>query len=107
MALKITSSLQTSKGSTSEAYLHISDFRILKNGNAKVIVRWYQSEAERIANDNDTVAVPTNDNIREVYALNLVDINSNVAAAYSEITTLLKAEGHTVESDDTGNWVAI
>ena len=107
MALRITSSLQTSKGSTTEAYLHISDFRILKNGNAKVIVRWYQSEAERTANDNDTVRVAVNDNLREVYALTLTDINSTVSSAYSEIATLLKAEGHTVESDESGSWVAV
>ena len=107
MALRITTQLQTSKGVTSEAYLNIDDFRILKSGKSKSQVRWYQSQAEREANINDTIKVPVNENIREVYAIQLVDINSTIAAAYSAIASLLKAEGHTVQSDDTGSWVTV
>ena len=107
MALRITTQLQTSKGITTGAYLIIDDYRILKSGKSKSQVRWYQSQAEREANINDTVKVIVNQNIREVYSIDLVDINSTIAAAYNAIATLLKAEGHTVQSDDTGSWVTI
>jgi len=107
MALKITTQLQTSKGITTEAYLNIDDFRITKDGKSKSQVRWYQSQAERDANIKDTVQVPVNHNIREVYSIQLVDIDSTIVAAYSAIATLLKAEGHTVQSDDTGSWVTV
>ena len=107
MAQRITTSLQTSKGTTTEAYYHINDFRILKDGKSKVQLKWFQSEADRIANENDTVRIAVNDNMREVYSFILTDINSTVADAYAHIALLHKAEGHTVESDDSGSWTQI
>jgi len=51
MALKITKSIGTDKGITSEAYVRIADYQISKSGNANFRIQLYLSEAD---------ATPTN-----------------------------------------------
>lgn len=51
MALKITKSIGTDKGITSEAYVRIADYQISKSGNANFRIQLYLNEAD---------ATPTN-----------------------------------------------
>ena len=46
MALKITKSIGTDKGITSEAYVRIADYQISKSGNANFRIQLYLSEAD-------------------------------------------------------------
>ena len=46
MALKITKSIGTDKGITSEAYVRIADYQISKSGHANFRIQLYMSEAD-------------------------------------------------------------
>jgi hypothetical protein len=46
MALKITKSIGTDKGITSEAYVRIADYQISKSGHANFRIQLYLSEAD-------------------------------------------------------------
>lgn len=46
MAIKITTSIGTDKGITSEAYVRISDYQISKNGSANFRIEIYQSQED-------------------------------------------------------------
>lgn len=55
MALKITTQVGTDKGITSEAYVLISEYKILKYGLASFTLEIYQSEAEKNASNNVSI----------------------------------------------------
>ena len=52
MALKITKSIGTDKGITSEAYVRIADYQISKSGSANFRIQLYLSEADATATSN-------------------------------------------------------
>lgn len=55
MALKITTQVGTDKGITSEAYILISEYKILKYGLASFKIEIYQSEAEKNASNSVSI----------------------------------------------------
>jgi hypothetical protein len=52
MALKITKSIGTDKGITSEAYVRIADYQISKSGSANFRIQLFMSEADATASPN-------------------------------------------------------
>ena len=57
MALKITKSIGTDKGITSEAYVRIADYQISKNGSANFRIQLFMSEADASATPNAMIPV--------------------------------------------------
>jgi hypothetical protein len=57
MALKITKSIGTDKGITSEAYVRIADYQISKSGNANFRIQLFMNEEEAKATPNAMIPV--------------------------------------------------
>lgn len=54
MALKITTQIGTDKGITSEAYVRIADYQVLKSGSANFRIELFQSEADKPSSNGTT-----------------------------------------------------
>ena len=99
MGLKISTSLHTDKGDTSEMYLNIETFNINKRNMNHVMVNKYINKASRDANADDKC------NCFEVsssYMLNveLSDLETNYiyTLVYDKIKVELEGKGFTVEA---------
>lgn len=99
MGLKISTSLHTDKGDTSEMYLNIETFNINKRNMNHVMVNKYINKASRDANADDKC------NCFEVsssYMLNveLSDLETNYiyTLIYDKIKLELEGKGFTVET---------
>jgi hypothetical protein len=99
MGLKISTSLHTDKGNTSEMYLNIETFNINKRNMNHVMVNKYINKASRDANADDKC------NCFEVsssYILNveLADLETNYiyTLVYDKIKLELEGKGFTVET---------
>lgn len=99
MGLKISTSLHTDKGDTSEMYLNIETFNINKRNMNHVMVNKYINKASRDANADDKC------NCFEVsssYMLNveLSDLETNYiyTLIYDKIKVELEGKGFTVET---------
>jgi len=99
MGLKITTSLHTDKGETSEMYLNVETLNINKKNMNHVMVNKYFNKAARDTNDNDKC------NCFEVsssYMLNveLADLETNYiySLVYDKIKVELEGKGFTVEA---------
>jgi len=110
MGIKVTDSIVTSEGTTTELYFNITEFFRWKNGvSSQFAVQYYKVK------DGDKCEVFTG-KLKNKYS---VDISASIGtdsiekAAYDAIAAELKAEssegandGLSVESDATGSWVA-
>jgi hypothetical protein len=99
MGLKITTSLHTDKGETSEMYLNVETLNINKRNMNHVMVNKYINKASRDANADDKC------NCFEVsssYMLNveLSDLETNYiyTLVYDKIKVELEGKGFTVEA---------
>ena len=99
MGLKITTSLHTDKGETSEMYLNVETLNINKRNMNHVMVNKYINKASRDANADDKC------NCFEVsssYMLNveLSDLETNYiyTMVYDKIKVDLEGKGFTVEA---------
>jgi hypothetical protein len=98
MGLKITTSLHTDKGQTSEMYLNIENLNINKRNMNNVMVNKYINKQTRDANVNDKC------NCFEISSSYILDINVTdlettylYELVYSKITTELENKGFVVE----------
>jgi hypothetical protein len=107
MALRITTSKETSKGVTTEFYQFIDSITVAKDGKVKVHPRYYQSQSERLEDEHDVVQVLATPGFLKMFYFEGKAVDYSIADAYNDIATLQKAEGHVVESDETGSWVVV
>jgi hypothetical protein len=102
MAIKVTDTIQTSEGATTELYFHIVEFYRNKEGRAQFPVKYFLDETKtkevkifegylKLRYDFDISAEIGSDKIEKI--------------AYDKIGLELKAAGLTVQSDESGAWV--
>ena len=99
MGLKITTSLHTDKGQTSEMYLNIENLNINKKNLNNVMVNKYINKGARDTNVNDRC------NCFEISSsymleINVADLETTYLyeLVYSKIKTELEGKGFTVET---------
>lgn len=80
MALKITKSIGTNRGITSEAYIRIADYQISKSGNANFRIQLYMDEAA--AKENEMMMGSQAQNFEIGESLN-VSLMKEVEEAYT------------------------
>jgi len=99
MAIKITDSIQTDKGVTTDLYLNISSVNYDKNnGNILVIVKSYLNEAARVSNDRDICKTFIIDRSYSFdYSIEELVDNAYVIV-YEKLNTLLISKGLTTVS---------
>lgn len=99
MGLKITTSLYTDKGQTSEMYLNIENFNINKRNMNHVMVNKYINKASRDANSDDKC---NSFEVSSSYMLNLelndFETTYVYTLIYGKIKQELEAKGFTVET---------
>lgn len=106
MAIRLTVTQDTTKGSAANLYLHITDFFRTKEGSStRFTVQYFKDEtkAQEVIVDNP--------NLPTIFT---PDISTEVTAgtekiekiAYDKIGAALLAAGLAPESDETESWVA-
>ena len=102
MAIKVTNTIQTSGGSTTNLYFHITEFYRNKEGKAQFPVKYF-------LDDTKTTEVKIFEgDLKLRYDFDLSeDIGSDKIEkiAYDKIGAELKAAGLTPQSDESGAWV--
>lgn len=103
MAIKLTTTVQTSAGATSTLYFHIVEYYRNKSGEtAQFPVKYYT---------DDTKATPCEifeGDLKKVYNLDLSSVAGTEKIeklAYDAIGAALKAAGLAPQSDETGSWI--
>ena len=106
MAIKVTTSIDTTKGATTGLYLHITEFYRSKDGSkAQFPVHYYKDDtkADKVTVDNaDLPKTFTFDISTEVTS----GTDKIEKVAYDKIGDALKTAGFAPESDETESWVA-
>ena len=106
MAIRLTVAKDTTKGSASNLYLHITEFYRNKSGeSAQFPVQYFKDETKAdkvIVDDVDLPSTFTFDISAEVTA----GTDKIEKIAYDKIGSALLAAGLAPESDETGSWVA-
>lgn len=103
MAIKLTTTVQTSAGATSTLYFHIVEYYRNKSGEtAQFPVKYYT---------DDTKATPCEifeGDLKKVYTLDLSSVAGTEKIeklAYDAIGAALKVAGLAPQSDETGSWI--
>ena len=106
MAIRLKTAIDTTKGSATNLYLHVTEFYRNKSGETSQFpVDYYKDEtkAEKvIVDDADLPSVFSFDISAEVTA----ETDKIEKIAYDKIGAALLAAGLAPESDETGSWVA-
>ena len=104
MAIKVTTTVQTSEGATNGLYFHITEYYRNKVGNTcQFPVKYYT---------DDTKTTPCEifeGDLKKVFTLDLsgvIGTDKIEKLAYDQIGATLLAAGLAPESDETGSWVA-
>jgi hypothetical protein len=95
MALKITNTVQTDKGSTNELYIMVNEIYVTKALTSQIAVKTFKTQAEREADINDTCKTFV---IKDVYKPTFETIDIGIADVYAAVKLLLEADGFTVEN---------
>ncbi len=105
MALRVTDSIQTSGGSTTSLYFHITEYYRNKEGKSQFPVKYFLDDTK-----TEEVSIFIGDlKMRYDYELTELEIGSDKIEklAYDKIAEELKAAGLNVESDESGAWIAV
>ena len=104
MAIRLTDTIQTSEGSTTTLYFHITEFYRSKDGtNATFPVKFYTNE------DKATPCEIFEGDLKKVFNFDIsatIGTDAIEKAAYDAIGAALLAAGLNPESDETASWVA-
>lgn len=105
MAIKVTTTVQTSEGATDSLYFHIDVVVVQKKDGSQVVyaVKYYTDPTK------ETPCQIFEGVLKNAYILDVSDTlnDDNIKkVGYDKIGAELKAAGLAPESDETGSWVA-
>ena len=103
MAIKLTTSIDTTKGVTTELYFHIVEFYRTKDGAGQFPVKYYfdETKTQEVKLDNENLPL-----VFKVDISGTIGTDKIEKAAYDAIGATLKAASLSPESDESGSWVA-
>lgn len=106
MAFRIKDTIQTDKGSTNELYGYNFEYYRDKLGNCRIPVKYCKDDTKEVP-----VKILENEHLKNIYEFTLSDeeigSDSFEKIAYNKIQSILKSGNYSVESDATGEWVAV
>lgn len=107
MALKVTDTIQTSGGATSEIYFHITEYYRDKSGkNSNFPVQYWMSQAS-YNNGDEPVQIFVKD-LQFNFKVDLSEVigtDKMEKLVYDKIASKLKTAGLSVWGDASGDWV--
>lgn len=103
MAIRLTDTIETTKGQTTSLYLHITEYYRDKAGNGQFPVKYFKDEtkAEEVKLDVEALKQKFNFDLSAKAGSYKIE-----KLAYDAIGAELKEAGLSPESDSTGSWVA-
>lgn len=98
MGLIITTEINTDSGSTSNAYINLAKFNVIKGGGVRAFVNLYLNKEVRDINDKDTAL---SKDVTNRFGIGSEELDSSdiYSSLYAKLKSILEEAGLTVEDD--------
>lgn len=89
MGVKITTPMETDKGSSSSVYVNVKEFHVTKGLRGNIVIGVYKDKASRDADENDTVKTFK---LKPSYQVTMDDFNFSPGKMYTKLKEALAAD---------------
>ena len=113
MAIRITNSRETNLGAKANIYGRPLRYSLSKQGVLSIEWEWLEKDPSTLAEGEvqNRVLMFEREGVSARYNLQLTESETNTgdipALSYSKVVDLLKTGGNSVESDESGAWLAV